>query len=135
MDIHQSLKAILESEPVFGERFYATFFTRCPKAKEHFSGIDMRRQALLLTMALTLIEQHATHGYPAVVQYLRHLGNRHKERDVPRDMYAEWRDCMLVALSEFHGDDWNATLSRQWSDAIDGVSEAMLGGYTEHTGI
>jgi hemoglobin-like flavoprotein len=135
VDIHQSLKSILASEQLFGERFYSTFFKRCPEAETHFDGIDMRRQALVLTMALTLIEQHFTHGYPAVEQYLQHLGSRHKERLVPPNTYPKWRDSMLAALADFHGEEWNDELARQWHEAIEGVSRAMLGGYDEHVGI
>lgn len=135
MDIHESLKSILESKPVFGEQFYRIFFERCPDAEVLFARIDMRRQALVLTMALTLFEQHYTHGYSAVEQYLKHLGNRHKERFVPAEMYPQWRDSMLVALAEFHGDQWDDALAAQWSEAIDGVSQAMIDGYDEHMGI
>jgi hemoglobin-like flavoprotein len=135
VDIHESLKSILESKPVFGERFYRIFFERCPDAEALFTSIDMRRQALVLTMALTLFEQHYTHGYAAVEQYLKHLGNRHKERLVPAEMYSQWRDSMLVTLAEFHGDQWDDALEAQWTDAIDGVSQAMIDGYDEHVGI
>lgn len=135
MDIHNSLKAILDSDTLFGKTFYKTFFARCPEGKAHFEGIDMERQALVLTMALTLIEQHYTHGYAAVEQYLRHLGSRHKERAVPAALYPRWRDAMLSALESFHGDDWNDALAGQWREAIDGVSDSMLFGYDEHVGI
>jgi len=135
LDIHESIKALLGSEKLFGEQFYTIFFDRCPEAKNSFEGIDMGRQALVLTMALTLIEQHYTHGYAAVEQYLRHLGNRHKERMIPADMYPTWRECMLATLEEFHGPQWNDTLRTQWHDAIEGVSHSMLSGYDEHTSI
>ena len=135
MDINESLKAILGSDKLFGEQFYARFFKECPEAKEHFGDIDMGRQALVLTMALTLIEQHYTHGYAAVEQYLRHLGSRHKERHVPAGMYPQWRESMLATLEAFHGDQWNERVSTQWHDAIEGVSDSMLNGYDEHVGI
>lgn len=134
VDIQQSLKQVLESETLFGENFYTTFFEQCPESKAMFDGIDMKRQALLITMALTLIEQHYTHGYASVAQYLRHLGSRHKAKDIPEALYPRWRDAMLTTLEEFHGDDWNDTLATQWREAIEGVSESMLSGYDEHVG-
>lgn len=135
MDIHQSLQKILASDDLFGTMFYDTFFERCAEGKEYFAGMDMQRQALVLTMALTLIAQHHTHGYAAVEQYLRHLGGRHKDRTIPGELYPQWRESMLVALERFHGDDWSETLSDEWRTAIDGVSRSMLHGYDEHTGI
>jgi hemoglobin-like flavoprotein len=135
VDIHQSLKTILDSDTLFGEAFYKTFFERCPDAKQYFDGINMERQALVVTMALTLIEQHYTNGYSAVEQYLRHLGNRHKERHVPPPLYPQWRDAMLAVLEDFHGEDWGEALAGQWREAIDGVSDSMLFGYDEHVGI
>ena len=135
MEIQDSLKKILASEDVFGTMFYDIYFDRCPAAREYFLDSDMRRQSLILTMALTLIEQHYNNEYAAVEQYLQHVGNKHSDRKIPRDLYVDWRDSMLAALESFHGEDWNQRLSEQWRDAIEAVTETMFQGYDERTSI
>jgi hemoglobin-like flavoprotein len=135
MEIQESLKQILASDRVFGEMFYEMFFERCPEAKPYFDVTDMDRQALVLTMALTLIEQNYNHGYAAVAGYLQHVGNRHADRAVPKSLYNPWREAMLSALERFHGDDWSDHLAKQWGDAIDAVTETMFRGYTERKGV
>ena len=135
MGIHESLEQIMKSERLFGKMFYETFFARCPEAADHFASVDMERQALVLTMALTLIEQFYTNGYPAIAQYLQHLGTGHSDKKIPQEMYADWRDAMLASLKEFHGDNWNDTLETDWSDAIGATTNAIFQGYDHRVGM
>ena len=135
MDIQQSLQHILQSKDVFGHAFYDVFFARHPEALEYFGDVDMNRQALVLTMALTVIQQYYTSKYPTVEQYLQYMGSQHHRRGVPPDFYPKWRDCMLEALEAFHGEDWHSDLSREWREAIELSTEPMLRGYEERTGV
>jgi len=135
MGIAESLHQIMKSERVFGTMFYDLFFGRCPEAKSYFDGVDMRRQALVLTMALQMMEQYHTHGYTAIDHYLRHIGHRHNDRAVPREMYTDWRDSLLAALEQFHGADWDDSLRQEWEGAIKAATEAMFRGYDEPVGI
>ena len=131
MNIQESMQGILRSEAIFGEQFYPTFFSRCPEAREYFEGTDMKRQALVITMTMTLIEQHYSNGYAAVKTYLQYLGTRHHTRAIGSELYTPMRDAMLEALEQFHQNDWDDNLARQWREAIDGASEEMLKGYKE----
>lgn len=135
MEIHESLERILESEELFGSLFYEVFFQQYPEAAAHFDGIDMRRQALMLTMALTVIEQYYSKSYSAVEQYLQLLGSRHSDRSIPRDMYPKWSESMLTALERFHGDTWDEVLAGQWREALDQASRVMFRGYERRMGI
>lgn len=135
MDIHQSLQHILNSKDVFGHAFYDVFFSRYPEALEYFGDVDMKRQALVLTMALTVIQQYYSNNYSTVEQYLQVLGSQHHRRQIPPDLYPKWRDAMLEALESFHGKDWDPTLAREWRDAIEVGIEPMLRGYEERTGV
>lgn len=135
MEIQDSLKQILQSEQVFGSMFYEVYFERCPEAKDHFAETDMKRQALVLTMALTLIEQHYNHEFAAVDQYLQHVGSKHSDRKIPRALYEPWREAMLATLERFLGADWSEHLAEQWSDAIETVTETMFRGYDERMGV
>jgi len=135
MEIHESLQRIMKSESLFGDTFYEIFFDQCPAACKHFERVDMKRQALVLTMALTLIEQYVANGYPAIAQYLRHLGTAHGDKGIPREMYVNWRDAMLTSLEKFHGDEWNDSLSDAWAEAIDATTQVMFEGYDHRVGL
>lgn len=129
MNIKESMKCIFQSEENFGETFYKTFFERCPEAADHFKGSDMKRQALILTMTMSLIEQYYSDGFAAVGTYLQYIGMRHKDRKIPPDLYPKMLESLLETLAEFHGDDWNEELAHQWGYAIELTSKQMLKGY------
>jgi hemoglobin-like flavoprotein len=67
----------------------------------------------------------------AINQYLKILGHRHGERNIPPDLYPPFRDCLLETLSCFHGSDWSNVLQAQWHAAIEKASDVMLQGYSE----
>lgn len=129
MDIGDSLEQIFDSNDLFGEAFYELFLTAYPEVQKYFEGIDMNRQAVMLTMALTLVEQYASSKYPATKKYLLHLGSVHHDRGIPPELYQQWRDAMLEALFQFHGDQWDERLANQWREAIETAIQVMLQGY------
>jgi hemoglobin-like flavoprotein len=129
MDLGVSVRQVLSAKDVFGEVFYEEFFRRCPEAKPHFGGTDMGRQALHVTMVLTVIQQYHNGGYPAVEKYLQHLGGQHRRRGIPMDLYPHFRSAMLSTLARFLGDDWDRELKSQWSLALDKTVRVMLHGY------
>ncbi|MHB0956467.1 MAG: globin domain-containing protein [Pirellulaceae bacterium] len=132
MNIQDSLHQVLASKTAFGEDFYRTFFRRCPEARVFFAGVDLERQAILLTMSLLVIEKQFAHPYAAAAEYLRYLGTKHHDRKIPKHLYAEWRDAMLETLAKFHATDWNDELQMQWYEAIELVTDLMFQGYKEH---
>jgi hemoglobin-like flavoprotein len=129
MEISESLEQILDATDLFGESFYELFLSTYPEVQEYFEGVNMSRQAVMLTMALTIVEQHATSQYPATKKYLRHLGETHYERGIPEELYEQWRDAMLETLYQFHGDQWDLQLATQWREAIEGAIKVMFQGY------
>ena len=135
MDIGASVGLVLASGDTFGKLFYAEFFRRSPAAQAHFAGIDMQHQALVLTMALPLIEQFHRHAYPAIEDYLGILGHRHGHRGIPAELYPVWSEAMLASLERFHGATWDAELAAQWREALAGASRLMLEGYDRHGGM
>jgi len=132
MDIGDSLERIFDSSDLFGDSFYELFLTTYPDVQKYFEGVDMNRQSVMLTMALTIVEQYASSKYPATKKYLQHLGVVHHERGIPRELYEQWRDAMLETLFQFHGDDWNLQLATQWREAIEMAIEVMLEGYEQN---
>lgn len=135
MDIGASLKKVLDSRDLFGTIFYEEFFSRYPEVKKYFDGVDMNRQALVLTMALTVIEHHHNGSYGAVEHYLQHLGTAHHRRGIPLDLYPKWIDTMLHTLERFLGQDWDPELAASWREAFEETYEAMQQGYEHRTGI
>jgi len=135
MTISESMRRILESDDVFGSLFYDVFFERCPEAKAPFDGVDMKRQALVITMALQMIEQYYSHGYTAINHYLQHMGMRHKNWSISKEMYAAWSESMLASLEKFHATEWSDELRAEWQQAIEAATEVMFMGYDEHASI
>lgn len=135
MNLEASLKKVMESEDQFGDLFYQTFFERYPEARQYFDGVDMERQALVLTMSIKLMGDYHAKGYPAIRQYLKYIGTRHSTRGVPRSVYGQWCDALLAALSQFHGNDWSDALAENWREVVEATSKVMFDGYDQRTGI
>ncbi len=132
LTITDSISAILNSKESFGEKFYARMFTGYPHLKQHFDGVNMREQAVVVTMALTLIEQYYSRANEATHKYLQVLGSRHCERQIPKDSYADWLDALLETLSAFHEHAWTESLADQWKEAIEKATRAIFEGYDKH---
>jgi hemoglobin-like flavoprotein len=129
MDIQQSLARILEGKEPLADLFYMHFFEEYPEVKPFFARVNMKRQAVLLTVALQLSVQYYEHAFPAIAKYLQILGEKHQDWGIPREHYPKFRAAMLATLGRFHGKDWSAGLAQDWKDAIDLASAKMLEGY------
>jgi hemoglobin-like flavoprotein len=132
VDIHESVELILAAQDTWGERFYDVFLHQYPEVQEYFNGVNMRRQGVLLTMALIIVEQYYSGEYKATEKYLQYLGTKHDQMNIPQELYAKWTAALLTTLEQFHGDDWCDSLAQQWSQAIGRCVEVMLKGYGQH---
>ncbi len=131
MDINKSLHQILQAKDSLAKMFYDHFLERYPEVRQYFSKVDFKRQRILLTTALMVIERYHAHPTPAVEQYLQYLGTKHHEIGIPRAAYGKWTVAMLETMQKFHGADWSAELEQQWRSAIEQARELMLQGYDE----
>ncbi|MCA9023856.1 MAG: hypothetical protein KDA86_01460 [Planctomycetaceae bacterium] len=131
MKIAESIHRILSREDLVTDLFYLTYFERYPDLKQQFDGVDMDQQAVLLRMALTVIHQYHEYGYPAAEQYLLVLGRKHSLRNIPEELYADWRDCMLDTLERYFEHEWNTELEDEWTNAINKATDVMCRGYEE----
>ena len=129
MDIHESIQQIVEAKEEFGALFYERALSRYPKVQQYYQGFDLERQSLLLANALMIIERHAVEPTPATELYLQHLGTRHHDRHVTREVYGGWVAALLEAMQGFHDEDWTPALEEQWRRAFDCAVEAMFHGY------
>lgn len=133
MDIGESVRRVLNREEIVADLFYEIFLDRFPEIQTYFIDVDLSHQAVLLTMALQMIEIHHRHNYPATRKYLHVLGHRHHRMGIPGDAYPKFRECLLVTLQRFHGNDWSETLENQWHTAITQAAQVMLEGYDRAT--
>jgi hemoglobin-like flavoprotein len=129
LDLSRSLDTILQSRRIFGELFYEVLFRRFPKIRLYFDGVDMDRQALVVTMALDSVRHHAAGDYPAVRLYLQHLGSQHHRKGIPADLYPMWCDAMMIALERFLAEDWDEELAAEWRVALNHATHTMVEGY------
>ncbi len=129
MEISDSMHAILSRQEVVTDLFYLKFLDRYPDVQKYFHDVDLQQQAVLLRMSLQIVVLYYAHRYPAAEQYLRVLGRKHSDRQIPLELFADWRDCLLDTLEQFHGKDWNERLETQWTDAVNLATDAMRGGY------
>ena len=129
MNIGESIHDVLSRDEVVADLFYDIFLDRHPEVRPYFVGVELHQQAIVLTMMLSMIEDFHRHAYPATARYLRLVGQRHKERGIPQDLYAIFSQCLLETLQRFHGQNWSEQLSDEWRKGINKASQAMLEGY------
>jgi hemoglobin-like flavoprotein len=132
MDMHASLQRILAGKQVIGDSFYEALLARHPEFRPYFEGIDLRRQAVLLTMQLTVIEGYHRLRSPPARLYLQYLGTKHYKRGIPQEVYGPFRDTLLEVLQRFLEEDWTEGLATEWKTAIDDASAVMFEGYSKH---
>jgi hemoglobin-like flavoprotein len=132
MDMHDSLQRILASKQVIGDVFYEALLAHHPEIRPYFEGIDLCRQAVLLTMQLTVIEVYHRLGSPPARLYLQHLGTQHHNRGIPLELYGPFRDTLLEVMQRFLEEDWTEELAKEWKTAIDDASAVMFEGYSKH---
>jgi hemoglobin-like flavoprotein len=129
MAIEESVQRLLAEKTTIVRLFYDRFLGEEPKVREYFADTDLEQQAVVLTMALVMVEGYFSHAYPATRHYLKVLGHRHNLRKIPPDLYPKFCECLLKTLAEFHAGDWDTELSTEWRDALEIATRAMLEGY------
>ena len=130
MQIHESLEKVLAAQEAVVDLFYLEFLDRHPEIRNYFLGIDMKRQAVQLTMTLMLVVHHFNHRYGTTTAYLHQLGKTHQQRrNVPAHLFPVFRECLLETLERFHGPEWNEGLAGEWGQAVDLAAGTMLEGY------
>ena len=132
MDIRTSLELILAgTRPRFSERFYENFFGHYPEVEAYFSGVDLRRQGILLAMALQHIVDHHLRPHLAMKNYLRVLGNRHHQLGIQVSDYQKFEGALLTTLRDFHSEQWNEELASQWRTAYERAIPFMIEGHAD----
>jgi hemoglobin-like flavoprotein len=132
MDIRVSLELILSgSSPRFSDRFYETFFDQYPEVEKWFGGVDLKRQGVLLAMALQVMVEHHLRRHLVMKNYLNLLGNRHHRLGIPASDYPKFGASLLSALRDFHAERWDDDLAEQWRAASDEAIRLMAEGHAD----
>jgi hemoglobin-like flavoprotein len=132
MQIAESLDRILSERQLVTERFYTEkLFKVHPEFIPFFSNTNMRVQPLMLTVALQGVVSLVGGKYPAVQEYLRYLGTRHRRHGVPQDLIPKFCNMLVATVEEFHGEAWDEELARQWRTALERATAIMLEGYRQ----
>jgi hemoglobin-like flavoprotein len=129
MAIEHSIQRLLAEKSTVVRLFYDRFLAEHADVRDYFAEVDLEQQAVVLTMALVMVENYFSHAYPATRHYLKVLGHRHHLQQIPPNLYPKFCECLLKTLAEFHGNDWDTELSTEWRDALEIASKAMLDGY------
>jgi hemoglobin-like flavoprotein len=129
MNISQSIHEILNRDEVVADLFYDIFLDRHPEVRRYFVGVDLKQQAIVLTMMLSVIEDYYLHTYPATARYLRIVGQKHKALGIPAETFPIFGQCLLETLEQFHGIDWNPQLGDEWRNGIHKASQVLLEAY------
>jgi hemoglobin-like flavoprotein len=131
MTIHDSLQKILADRDTLATLFYQNLFQRHPEFRPYFKDVNMRHQAVLLTMSLMVIERHFNKELSSTALYLKYLGHKHHIQAIPEDAYPKWIDSLLETLGQFHGPAWDQEAAGLWRQALERGVRVMLEGYTE----
>ena len=126
MRLKESIDEILaRTDSQFAESFYGLLFHQHPELRKFFSETDMRVQKSKLTMALQVVAYHHRHPNAAMSDFIEHLGSMHRLLKIaPLDLF-KFRDVLLAAIENFHGDNWSEALGHEWSEALDHAIELM----------
>ena len=132
MDIEQSAAVIFESRNLLADGFYEDFLHEFPAMRKYFKQTDFKRQGVMLTLAISVIERYYTKRTHVCHAYLRELGKSHKDRQIPVSEFGHWINAMFGSLKKFHGDDWSESLATQWLEALNLAVSIMISAYDEN---
>jgi hemoglobin-like flavoprotein len=133
MRIAESLDQIMSQQKLITERFYTEkLFQAYPEFVSFFSSTNMRVQQLMLMMALQGVGRVLGSSPPAVEEYLRYLGTRHRKHGIPPEFFPKFCEMLVATIADFHGEAWSDELAQEWRAALARASTIMLEGYREH---
>ena len=84
---------------------------------------------MMLMVALQGVVCTLGGSYPAVEQYLRYLGTRHRKVGIPPELFPKFCDMLVATVAEYLGEAWDEELEGQWRTALAGATAIMLEGY------
>ncbi len=130
LNVDLLLSTFLKIEPQsneFATTFYQILFDKYPQVLPLFSATDMKQQKIKLIQSLELVIANV-HNTEALGEVLRALGARHVEYGTVLSDYPLVGDCLLQALEQHLGSDWNAETRQTWTAAYQMIAQLMTEG-------
>ncbi|HEB59573.1 MAG TPA: PAS domain-containing protein [Gammaproteobacteria bacterium] len=128
--LESSFNALAPQAEALVSRFYEELFSRYPQVKPLFRNTTPESQKKKLIAALVLVVENLRKP-DVLAKALTEMGARHQGYGAVAEHYAAVRDTLLDVMKELAGDLWTREVEIAWTDALNVIAEAMLGGYTE----
>lgn len=116
----------LNSEKLVG-RFYELLFARYPELAFLFAGARMDDQHRMFLRSLALVV-HKINNPRYLTDYLHGLGKSHVAYGALPAHYDAVGECLIMALADTAGKDWNPTVESTWVEAYAVIKKLMLEG-------
>ena len=111
-------------------RFYEELFKRYPQVKPLFENTTTEKQQTKLLAALKLVVSNLR-NQDVLVKALTEMGARHQGYGALPEHYEAVKFTLLDVMHELAGDAWTSTVESAWKEALELVSNVMLGAYQE----
>jgi methyl-accepting chemotaxis protein len=107
--------------------FYAKVFAEAPEVQPLFAQVDMARQKQSLLNTL-LVLRESLRDLSEIEPDLEELGARHAGWGVRPEHYPVVIACLVSAMADVGGADWQPEYSDGWTVACEAVRDVMLRG-------
>ncbi len=128
--LESSFNALAPQADALVGRFYEELFARYPQVRPLFRNTTPESQKKKLIAALVLVVENLRKP-EVLAKALAEMGARHQAYGAVAEHYGAVRDTLLDVMAEFAGDLWTDEVRAAWTDALNVIAEAMLGGYSE----
>jgi hemoglobin-like flavoprotein len=119
-----SLDRLAGREQQLMECFYALFFGRHPELRGLFGEHSISEQEEMIRETLASVVAHL-HDEPWLDGNLEAMGKSHHEYGVEDPMYDWFLECMLDALGQVAGGDWDGSCTSAWRSALERLTGVM----------
>lgn len=125
--LRESFKLISPPADKLAFRFYEILFERYPGLRPLFDSTQMevQRRMLLRAIALIVYKVDDTHF---LTNYLHGLGKMHVAYGTLPAHYDAFGECLIAALSETAGKEWNKAIEDTWIAAFGVIKTLMIEG-------
>lgn len=122
--LRESFKRISGDGLAMAEALYKKLFETSPEIQALFDGVDLPNQRRMLIGSLHyIVMNYERHG--VLNRTLRRLGERHVGYGAKEEHYPIFEDCLIRAMAQISGSDWNDDLEALWRKAYRDVTAIM----------
>lgn len=122
-EVTQSYYRCRRSED-FLDSFYSLFLAKSPAIASMFANTDFKLQKLMLRQSLLEMICFAR-GMDGTSEEIERLSAKHRQLDVPPEMYSMWLDSLCEAVSK-HDPEFTQNLEMRWRETMSPTIEKMI---------